>query len=945
MKKNTHNTLYRRVLSAILVFIFIGGAMPMTAIPASAATSDWLFPLPSGTYRISQGPVSAHLSGNNNTYYAIDIVKPSAGAILGTPIYAPQSGTATRQFSTTGYGNHIILTTDDGYTIYLGHMDSITLANNGRVNKGTQLGTVGNTGTSTGPHLHFEIRPLLKTSSFTLFGRNSQSYTTNSSFEFTSGGSGDCSNGHNFVYNRPNDTHEGSLGHREIWRCTRCQLDQGMERWTTKDGCCGTTQPPVREIKVASHGSGTGQGGGLSVGHYPNPPFGPGPTIGNDEIAWISIPAGLAVVAFVHAEYKGDFIKLYGKADYDLSRVEGGRFHREISSLIVGTTSEIQAWSRPAQTYTITYNANGGQGAPGNQTKTENIALTLSGTRPTRDRYAFQGWATSSGGSVLYQPEGQYPANANANVTLYAVWKEITYSVTVYPNCLNGPYILKLSNGQTFSGRKCDDYGYVFDLPHDGYTTITVPSDHVMLSDYNTTQRVSGTAGQKTDSDGTKYFRSEAGAVVRVRFGATLYWDPKIYYVNDYNLEYWNSRASLRAVANDGSSFTMQGTLIGDSGGEGYTFDPQGKWVMFTTSPDYESVLAPEAIKKQGNVTLKNENGDRYWLGLPGSEFLTKHQFNLYFSPQRRYVTSIDLRYDQGIARLTLDNGQVINGRKIAGIEHGYTFDLPGWTQIEIPGNGFVATASVETRTVSGTTQRINNGNEYYVRAEGPSTILANWGIDIYDDRWRPADIRQFVRECLLSSGWIAIDAATEANAVTGWAQDLWWLQITEEASRQVLIQHMSTDRANFMQPAGTLTRFERIGDTLYISYSDGKSYIVQRDADGAFVHRLEQCYTYENLPTGWTLHHTASATDIFAGNYTTIHSNGAIEFITSQQDQLRYRSKGGFTAWDNNQQPTNQPDNGTQPQPDPDSPKPAKTRSVFEWILFIFCFGWIWME
>ena len=72
-------------------------------------------------------------------------------------------------------------------------------------------------------------------------------------------------------------------------------------------------------------------------------------------------------------------------------------------------------------TYTVSYNANGGSGAPSSQTKTKGIALTLSGTKPTRSGYTFLGWATSAGAtSASYQPGGSY--TANASVTLYAVW-------------------------------------------------------------------------------------------------------------------------------------------------------------------------------------------------------------------------------------------------------------------------------------------------------------------------------------------------------------------------------------------------------------------------------------------------------------------------------------------------------------------------------------------
>lgn len=83
-------------------------------------------------------------------------------------------------------------------------------------------------------------------------------------------------------------------------------------------------------------------------------------------------------------------------------------------------------------TYTISYDANGGSGAPKDQTKSWGVALNSSATKPTRQGYTFQGWATSSSGNVQYQPNASY--TANANVTLYAIWKIITYTITYNAN-------------------------------------------------------------------------------------------------------------------------------------------------------------------------------------------------------------------------------------------------------------------------------------------------------------------------------------------------------------------------------------------------------------------------------------------------------------------------------------------------------------------------------
>ena len=89
--------------------------------------------------------------------------------------------------------------------------------------------------------------------------------------------------------------------------------------------------------------------------------------------------------------------------------------------------------SNTPTTYKVTYNANGGSGAPASQTKTHNVTLTLSSTKPTRTGYTFLGWSTSSSAtSATYSAGGSY--TNNASVTLYAVWTPITYTVSYNAN-------------------------------------------------------------------------------------------------------------------------------------------------------------------------------------------------------------------------------------------------------------------------------------------------------------------------------------------------------------------------------------------------------------------------------------------------------------------------------------------------------------------------------
>lgn len=123
------------------------------------------------------------------------------------------------------------------------------------------------------------------------------------------------------------------------------------------------------------------------------------------------------------------------------------------SGYMNGTSSASQTITIPAlASHTVSFNANGGTGAPGSQTKWYGTILTLSSTKPTRTNYEFLGWSTSSTGTVDYQAGGQY--GADADVTLYAVWK-LLY---VPPKFTNGLAIRTSSMTSTthdYSGGYC----------------------------------------------------------------------------------------------------------------------------------------------------------------------------------------------------------------------------------------------------------------------------------------------------------------------------------------------------------------------------------------------------------------------------------------------------------------------------------------------------------
>ena len=89
-------------------------------------------------------------------------------ATYGTPVFAVAAGTVQVVESSTGFGLHILLTppvstgkqpvSTGRQVVYLyGHLSGVAVADGVAVKAGQPLGSVGSTGNSTGPHLHFEV--------------------------------------------------------------------------------------------------------------------------------------------------------------------------------------------------------------------------------------------------------------------------------------------------------------------------------------------------------------------------------------------------------------------------------------------------------------------------------------------------------------------------------------------------------------------------------------------------------------------------------------------------------------------------------------------------------------------------------------------------------------------------------------------------------------------
>ncbi len=78
-------------------------------------------------------------------------------ANIGTPVYATGSGTVIKAGWQSGYGNVIQIDHGFGYVTWYAHLSAYRVKRGQRVTRGEIIGAVGNTGKSTGPHLHYEV--------------------------------------------------------------------------------------------------------------------------------------------------------------------------------------------------------------------------------------------------------------------------------------------------------------------------------------------------------------------------------------------------------------------------------------------------------------------------------------------------------------------------------------------------------------------------------------------------------------------------------------------------------------------------------------------------------------------------------------------------------------------------------------------------------------------
>ena len=201
------------------------------------------------------------------------------------------------------------------------------------------------------------------------------------------------------------------------------------------------------------------------------------------------------------------------------------------SSYVSGTksssASSVSVSAKPS--YTVSYDANGGTGAPSNQTKWYDTNLTLSSASPAKTGHTFSKWNTNADGSgTSYNSGATY--SGNAGLTLYAIWTADTYDVvydandgTGAPDKQTKTYGVDLILSSTkptrtnynFLGWSTSSNGGVVYNSGATYTNNSAVTLYAVWELAYVKPRINNFSAERCDADGTD---NESGTSIKVSF-------------------------------------------------------------------------------------------------------------------------------------------------------------------------------------------------------------------------------------------------------------------------------------------------------------------------------------------------------------------------------------------------------------------------------------------
>ncbi|GAB4049423.1 M23 family metallopeptidase [Spirosoma litoris] len=138
-----------RVIAGLLTLLALAVVLIRQRLRAVLA-----WPL-AGTVRITSafGNRVTPTAGASTDHTGIDLSAP-----VGTPVKCPADGTVTNVYTTGSGGNQLTIKHDNGLTTGYAHLSRYGVKSGDKVLAGQLIAYTGNTGTTTGPHLHFSVK-------------------------------------------------------------------------------------------------------------------------------------------------------------------------------------------------------------------------------------------------------------------------------------------------------------------------------------------------------------------------------------------------------------------------------------------------------------------------------------------------------------------------------------------------------------------------------------------------------------------------------------------------------------------------------------------------------------------------------------------------------------------------------------------------------------------
>ena len=584
--------------------------------------------------------------------------------------------------------------------------------------------------------------------------------------------------------------------------------------------------------------------------------------------------------------------------------------------------NDAQRFELIRQDFAVTYNANGGSGAPAAQTKWRDVTLALSSTQPTRTNHSFLGWSTSSTATTAtYQPGASY--TGNANLTIYAVWRDdtpaVTYTVT-YDFAENGGTSATKITEQPADGAAVDltptatKSGWTFEGWNTNpdaitaLTTLSINKNNVTLyAIYRRT--ITGTfidaVGTQTSSV-TIYNKATSGTVT----------SPTQRTYSGWTAQGWSTETNATAgaatvftVGIDGASFyalysrnitlsynTDDGTAVASQTGEqtvnSYDLsniaDPEFEAADAPTKAGYEFVSwetsAGDAVAPGDQITISaNTNLKAAWREIPPMLYLVSYSSeNIYDAPTPQ--TKIE--------------GQTLKLSVNIPVRYGYTFK--GWAESAMATTAQYQPGGNYTKDASITLYAVWQANTYSIRynANSGTGTMAN-STHTYDIA-KTLTANTFSKPGYTFSGW-ACDLDGEV-AFTN----------RENVSKLTIQNGAVVDLYAVWQPNSPAT------------------YTVTLNPNGGSVTptsiTVTNGGTYSALPTPTRSGYT------FNGWYT--QASGGTKVNPTDTVNLTGNTTL-YAHWTQNTQP---------PSPIQYIFTTKYEATTMNWILFILLFGWLWM-